>query len=141
MKKTLTFLFISISILSYSQGNLQFNRVINQVIPSATASAPNTTVPSITGSLTIPTNKVWKIESCGYKSGTNTTWSLFLDNYTLFSYTNFGGGGLNYYFQSPFPIWLPAGTYNWKAEYFNNSSSLVTFNGASISIIEYNIVP
>jgi hypothetical protein len=143
MKYTLTILFAFISVFTLAQGNLQFNKVINYVIPSTTVSPPSGQgVPVINGTLTIPSNKVWKIESSGYKSGTNTTWSLFLDNYTLFSYSKTGGGGLNYYYQSPFPIWLPSGTYNWKAEYYDYISfTSATFNGASISIIEYNIVP
>jgi hypothetical protein len=141
MKKILTLLFLVISYLNYAQGNLQFNRVINHVIPSATVSAPGTISPSISGSLTIPNNKVWKIESCGYKSATVPEWSLILDNYVLFSYANFpGGANNNSYWQPSYPIWLPEGTYNWIAKWFNFGAP-ATFQGASISIIEYNIVP
>jgi hypothetical protein len=135
MKKILTLLFLVISYLNYAQGNLQFNRVINHVIPAGNGNASGI----ITGSVTIPSNKVWKIESCGYKSAGNPYWSLILDNYVLFSYSYYPASSINPYWQPPYPIWLPAGTYAWKAQYYNNAAGF--FEGASISIIEYNIVP
>jgi hypothetical protein len=123
--------------LAFSQGNLQFNNVINYVINSQDVYSPY----SFSGSITIPQGKVWKIESASIKSNGNPGWSFILDNYVLFTWTVQPGGVLNSYWPVPFPIWLPAGTYNYLSQYYNNPGSKATFPGASISIIEFNIVP
>lgn len=126
---------------SFAQGNLQFNQVINYVIPSQTVLNSGSNAASISGNLTVPANKVWKIESASYKGKGNPAWTLTLDNYMLFTYTQTSGGGQNLYWPTPYPIWLPAGTYNWQSTYYVNGNFFVTFEGASISIIEFNIVP
>lgn len=146
MKHILLFLFFGLLVSvnsnkSFAQGNLQFNNVINYVIPSQSAIGSSSNNATFSGNLTVPANKVWKIESASYKSSGNPLWTLTLDNYVLFTYTQNSGGGLNNYWPTPFPIWLPAGTYNWKATYFVNGFFSAAFEGASINIIEFNIVP
>ena len=138
--QSLLILFILIQESSFCQGNLQFNRVINYSFPPSNAVG---SPPTCSGSILIPENKVWKIESSGIKSdGGNTQWTLSVDYYTLFSWqVNFGSNTNNLYWQSPYPIWLPSGSYIWKATFFSGNFSSFTFPGASISVIEYNIIP
>jgi hypothetical protein len=137
---SLTLLILIFKIHSFCQGNLQFNRVINYSFPTTNATG---TPPTCGGTIIIPENKVWKIESSGIKSeGGNSQWALYIDNYALFSWqVNFGSNTTNQYWQSPYPIWLPSGNFAWKATFFSNNFSSFSFPGASMSVIEYNIIP
>ena len=137
MKKSILILLFFITLGAKAQGNLQFNRVINYTIPSQTVDYTGI----IQTTVTVPANKVWKIEAASYNGAGSPGWSLILDNYLLFSYTRDSGGGLNYYQDIHFPIWLPSGTYNLKAQYYwVTGFQSYPFIGASISIIEFNII-
>ena len=57
MKKLLFISFLFISLSSFSQGNLQFNKVINLNYTGMAAGSTETT----TTTVTIPDGKVWKI--------------------------------------------------------------------------------
>jgi hypothetical protein len=133
--KTL-FLFVAICAASLSisaQGNLQFNQV--KLVNSLS---------------TVPTNKVWKIESVLH--GNNTQWALgspttdCLMSIKLNSsdvcisrlHTYATGTGLSNSAAASessinctnFPLWIPAG-----------STLNIGYNSIYISVIEYNIVP
>ena len=139
MKKSFPILLFFITLVANAQGNLQFNQVINYKIPSQTVSNQNN-IGTFQTTVSVPTNKVWKIESASYNSSYITDWSLRIDNYLLIpqAYGTWNG----YWTNIPvihFPIWLPSGTYPVNATTAGNSSN--TFQGASVSIIEFNVVP
>ena len=134
-------LFFSFGI--YSQGNLQFNKVINITLTAPIGSTNNTDGIALysAGSYTIPDGKVWKIESASLSklggngnrgpTGEDTQGAIKLGDMVIH------GSSGNYKSAHTKPIWMPSGTYNLtihKAE--GNYKTDV-----SISIIEFNIVP
>jgi hypothetical protein len=127
-------LFFSLSGI-HAQGNLQFNRVINLKYTAVCSSSVNTNVASIT----VPADKVWKIESASicqnlpyYSIRDNT--SLYIDGQLLVQNTN----PSNLFIFSSCPIWLSPGTYPLIVSNANTSSFAVL---TSLSIIEFNVVP
>lgn len=136
MKKVVFLLSIIItnSISIYSQGNLQFNKVIN-IQSNWLWSAYDTVI-------TVPINKVWKIESAGFQEKSKPIngcqIKLYLENYFLFgSQSDLTNTALALF--SNFPIWLSNGTYRLFVSYVNcNSNPPIK---PSLSIIEFNIVP
>lgn len=97
---------------SYSQGNLQFSRII---YINCTDSQSDTLI-------TIPVNKVWKITAIYTE---NTSDHVKMDENIIYygNYSNFDRFNT---------FWLPDGTF-----YFRSALG----DGFSISAIEYNIVP
>jgi hypothetical protein len=130
MKILITSFFLVLCSLLYSQGNLQFNRVINGSM-SGTVSTDGTTM----GTIVVPTGKVMKIESVAFTYPLATShWPhtgsfSFVSLNTHIVYTANGPSPV-------LPLWLSAGTYNVNARLSNNQSS--TF---SYSAIEFNIIP
>lgn len=136
---TLTFF----SFVSFSQGNLQFNQV-----------------KLVSTQETVPTGKVWKVESAAYGGGTtfvvglstsqtygyNNNYALTLQSpiiwaimqYNVNSYPNYiislGAPGNTVPTSSSsylnFPFWLPAGT-----------TLAASTNMRYLSVIEFNIIP
>jgi hypothetical protein len=123
----------SISTFAKTQGNLQFNQV------------------KLVSSLeTVPSGKVWKVESCAYQGGT----PICIAPYSLSPCNNVNGSNPIYALQSininsnqiyintlsnnasslgssiQFPIWLPAGT-----------TAAAGTNTRFLNVIEFNIVP
>jgi len=133
MKKILlliSILFISLG--AKAQGNLQFNAVKRFSNNSLTV-AYGATVSA--GSITVPADKVWKIESgsCSTIEGGVVYGShLSIGNQLLFSHSN-----AQVFYHSP-PIWLPAGTYS--ISIYNSSGGAYIFK-TNISAIEFNIIP
>ena len=77
-------------------------------------------------SITIPANKVWKIESASaYSTTTTIIYGVFIDNQAI------GNPNVSY------PIWLPSGTYDIEIRSTGGNVS-VPYNIA-MSVIEYNI--
>jgi hypothetical protein len=127
-----TLLCLSTSL--FAQNNLQFNQ-IKRIKFSGTIAPP---IQSTAGTITVPVNKVWKIESGSFnRNGSWLTFSsiLFVDDQVLQSTTNSNTNIL--YHLSNSPIWLPPGTYNidYNSEGFGDPYVI------SISAIEYNVVP
>lgn len=117
---------------SLAQGNLQFNQVktITGSIASQTVGQNNSTV------LTVPANKVWKVEKI------ITSSAPYVPNGNYFATLmglKINGLECNYFYsgekQAEVPIWLKAG----------DTFSLVLSSGSNInyciSLIEFNIVP
>jgi hypothetical protein len=135
MKRTiLCVTLVVIAIMAKAQGNLQFNQVIRL---SYTGFIASNAAPVSAGSITVPANKVWKIES-GSAIDTKlytVPFSLTVDGQLI--YSGHSSGSSMPFYASP-PIWLSAGTYN-------VSVALVTgFNYnfvAKISALEFNITP
>ena len=150
MKKILliTFLFTSFGI--FSQGNLQFNKVINleynQVLAGTTGSASDTGKNTL-ASLTIPENKVWKIVSVSITGGDrirdnnplyNTASgslqiSLFLGETKIMAFIDNQSSPV----QPKLPIWFSSGIRDLNAYMASTDPDPYYF---SLSIIEFNIV-
>jgi hypothetical protein len=134
MKKTifiLGILFLSFSSAS-AQGNLEFNRVIKENYPLSAGTNGNETI-------IVPEGKVWKVTSATIGAiRTNGTISYpptaRIDGH-LVAYVS--SDSINNLHISPFPLWLPAGTYS-LTYYGGESDGAIAF---SYSGIEFNIVP
>ncbi len=112
MKKSILAIVFALMISAiYSQGNLQFNQVLN-LDASTTGTA-----------YTIPVGKVWKIESVALSSNN----AYFQVQYS----------GTNYFVLNnsiPYanlPYWLPSGI----------SVTFLGSATAKVSIIEFNVIP
>ena len=116
-----------------AQGNLQFNDVKNSEITGTTSPFdPNIGVPiSTIGTITVPTGKVWKIESTSVKEN-NTSDISSTPSYVLILNNHRASGN-----SSIFPIWLSAGNYLVKVS--GGAASIAVI--ASISAIEFNVTP
>ena len=112
-------IFIAFSTWSFSQGNLQFNQVINM---SYNYNFLNYGQKQTVGSVTVPVGKVWKIESAIPFNYSGTS-QFLVNNFTVL-YNN----------PNNQPIWLKS-VDNCR---FTLSSTLSSY---SISIIEFNVVP
>lgn len=123
------FILLSLSFVLFTtlfgQGNLEFNQV-----------------KLIAASETVPTNKVWKIESVLYTPHNFTSnTSQEINNQIILNGTNLivrtfkynqavNIGAYSLVWEQTFPIWLPAGS--------TVASSTGVFG---ISVIEYNLIP
>lgn len=121
--------FILFNSILFGQGNLQFNQVL-----------------SVSDQVqTVPSGKVWKIESYQLQTvswttnGTITNCSdlsrprpYYIDNYPYYKLGGVSTGVANYVFfpQNDFPIWLRAG-----------QTLRTTCPGDFMSILEFNIIP
>jgi hypothetical protein len=133
MKKIFLLLTLTISFLyGNAQNNMQFNNAIH--LKYNVASATN-----IVASVTVPANKVWKVESGSFNCSlpfittqVPTQVGLSIDGQLIESifYAGYNSIAVNH---SP-PIWLPAGTYDIQVFGANISS-------VAISILEFNLVP
>lgn len=130
MKKIIGLLSVVICLSNYSlgQGNLQFNQVINGEL-----NAYCTYDLSTLGTITVPTGKVWKIESTSlmYYDG---TWAnsdgnpVFINKHVVW---DLGPQGLD-----QLPLWLSPGTYTVQTTGYNSSELFFSY-----SVIEFNVVP
>ncbi len=135
------FLLIAVFIIhwSFAQGNLQFNQVILWKLNSQSLYPDNNSNYNIQGTLTVPQGKVWRIDAASYY-GTTTMFDLKLDNFLLFARKT-NGGGLSYHQDIEFPIWLPSGTYNYLARWYCSQCGIQIYEGSSVSIVEFNVIP
>ena len=133
MKKTI---LISILLLSctlfYGQGtsyNLGFSQVQNYEYNTVLVQDDDEL---IVGTITVPTNKVWKITS-GSSSRSDEIGgdcSICVNNHIVFRRNI----NVNY---SNTPIWLSSGTYSIKLK--NHESSYDRYLDGSLSIVEFNV--
>jgi hypothetical protein len=129
MKHLFTFLLVAISAVSFAQGNLQFNQVITdaQTFSLGTGGTANTSL------LTVPADKVWKVESISDLRSVAT--SVGFDTYLIINGVVFNAAVV-----SPinFPIWLKSGdTVQLRFSVWAGSRTESLY----ISIIEFNVVP
>ena len=120
-----TFFFLILLLLSsiaYSQGNLQFNRVVNDA--GYIVVTNNACTDGFSATFTVPTGKVWKIESFV----TLTSRNYIMLNGKQISPSNNA------------PFWLKAGDafYFYTAGVCNQSGNSLNW---FFSAIEFNIVP
>ncbi len=120
MKKALFILLFLSYIYSNAQGNLQFSKVI--------------TYSGSTGGVnyTVPTDKIWKIETIGVATNYGNTYFNFNLN-GITSITRLQGSGN----LSNTPIWLKSGDI-FNIDWYNNVTS--SYAGYLISILEFNII-
>jgi hypothetical protein len=137
MKILFLIIFFLTSLEMFAQGNLQFNRVVNLKYSVACNTSANTTVATVT----VPTDKVWKIESASISALSGWFRSIDLLNLYVDSHMLVQGGG-NLSTSSPTysscPVWLSAGTYPVIVANYTGSSYTAV---SSLSIIEFNVVP
>ena len=136
MKKALIILSILLlAIGAKAQGNLQFNAV--KRINTSIAASPSSLTTA--GTLTVPVNKVWKIESGSISQSTGAfpnggyPSSLYIDNQVVYSAVQ-----VNNFNSFSSPIWLAEGTYSISV-YFTAASPASIW--IAISAIEFNIIP
>ena len=133
MKKTLLllFTFFSFSAAMAQGNNLQFSEVKYLPFSHSTNTSHEQ---SNVGSITIPSNKVWKITSVSahsvYSNGQRIDAAFFKVHIADIFVES-----------SDFPIWLPTGTYT---VFFDHDSNVSTYQGTTskctISAIEFNLV-
>lgn len=114
MKNLLIIVALSISSLSFGQGNLQFNQVVTY----------EGNLGTYTPWFKPPANKVWKIESSYIKKSTNCN-----------SYTEVNGFAADANNGERYPIWI--NDQDSIRLHFTCGGS----NTYSISILEFNVVP
>jgi len=137
MKKLILTILTTITILGVNaQGNnLQFNQVINNEYTLSSFLDHRYTQ---AGSITVPTNKVYKITSASayrWDGGSNdytTGCSIKVGENILYDYSYSNGGQI-----SNTPVWLSSGTY---IVYLRSLAQFSELKGA-LSIVEFNIVP
>jgi hypothetical protein len=135
MKKILFVFFIAFCFAQTikAQGNLQFNRVVRLSYLDSIIISPITV-----GTITIPANKIWKIESGSVLVNSSlfpSVLSLLVDGQLMFCGSYPVSGYMPY---SGPPMWLSAGSYNISIGVGNGSNMGII---AKLSAIEYNIVP
>ena len=152
MKKLILISFLFISTVIYSQGNLQFNKVINleytKVLNGTDNNAANTGE-TLLETVTIEENKVWKVVSAAITGGdrlrggnplspyTDHDVGLFLNKTKI--YQSSRAVNANEKFRDvSMPIWFSSGTKNVITYMYGTDSDPITI---SISIIEFNVVP
>jgi hypothetical protein len=136
----LSVLFLPFSFL-FSQGNLQFNRVVNYNLSGNPASSGAYIIQTI--SIVVPANKVWKIESATSRfSSTSTMYGtssyvcgIILNNNAI--NCNVSSVGANTYL----PMWLSAGTYSLQLQVDLTNSITGAICYGMITGIEFNIIP
>lgn len=121
---------IAMSVVAVAQGNLQFNQVKRLTYSGSLTVGTNTV-----SSVTVPANKVWKIESGSITSNDRPFYyfNLMVDGQILWAQATSGVVPVAYT-----PIWLGAGTYNISAN--NAAGSAYPYN-VVISAIEFNVIP
>lgn len=133
MKKILSITTLLISLSVSAQGNLQFNQVVKPVLNFVS----NTLWTPSVGTITVPTGKVWKIETVTYLGGNSGTWwplvglsdYVILEDFLVYDDDN--------NIKKLFPLWLPSGTYTIKA----NQGTTNQDKRIAISAIEFNVLP
>jgi hypothetical protein len=113
------FIFVCLCQAAFAQGNLQFNQV-KLLEPANTVAL----------AFTVPSGKVWKIESTGVGS---SSCYMYLENSATNVIAYIWDSGGNY--KAVMPVWLPSGYSGFF--YLNNCSG----QKGMISIIEFNVVP
>lgn len=147
MKKlilSVVILFLAISM--YAQGNMQFNQVKRFTYSGTVSTYLGSTGDPVTlASVTVPSGKVWKIESGsifssysynGMKMYTNDM-ALFIDNQIISMGESVFSNTMLRNATTSLPIWLGAGTYT--ISYYCGNSSASSYK-AAISALEFNIV-
>ena len=138
LKNLILVFSVLVSTNCLAQFNLQFNQVKRVKINGNVSSTVNTK--QIAGSIVVPANKVWKIESGSFATTSSPYHSslLFVDDQIL-QVGIYNQPASSNYNMANAPIWLPAGTYN--IEYLFSIFLANLSYAITISAIEYNLTP
>ena len=145
---------IAISNVLSAQGNLQFNRVVQESFVLSLPSSNN--LQSVT-TITVPEGKVLKIESGSIYTGTLSvvgqslgtvsfyykspmSAALLVNNHCIFQNSMISGNEAESVLYHPDHIWLNAGTYTLSVQVAYSSQENTTYR-IGYSGIEFNIVP
>ena len=145
MKQIILLLLLTTSGVLSAQGNLQFNRVINETILFDSFNVNNEQ--EIFNALTVPTGKVWKITYI-VPNQTNYTDPTLIFPYAMssgkFFYRKSGEPDYSFLFQSNSAtegsniLWLGEGSYDFGC----NGASPNAYNyHINIAGIEFNVLP
>ncbi len=143
-KITVISCFTILSINSFSQGNLQFNRAIME---SYTITNPQAGTTSIIDTLIVPSAKVFKVTSVSLSLNYNITkdteygneyLNAFINDHNLITYSPVQSGFSPDNGYSKMPIWLPAGVYIIR---FSSTETYSGFAHLSLSGLEFNVTP
>lgn len=136
MKKTILIALVLLLVNTLNaQGNLQFNQVKHLTYTGSFNPSKGGSI--IVASLTVPENKVWKIESGSvfrdWATRLSTSYCYFLLDKQFIQ---------NQEQQPTLPIWLGTGKYD-LVFYYSIGVSLDTESNytAAISVLEFNIIP
>jgi hypothetical protein len=145
IKIGLAVMLILLGVKASAQGNLQFNQVVNFNLTGSTNGQTGTlTIQTI--NITVPDNKVWKIESATCRisstvspfvgSSTNNNVYILLDN-NLIGLVNISSSLLT---NQLLPIWIASGnhTIQLMASIIPTSQQQVY---GLVSALEFNILP
>lgn len=129
-----------------AQGNLQFNQVLQPSITTSNLAGSGV----VSQTITVPTGKIWKIENASYaryaNGNTNSPFyiwggtsnvTVYLDEYLISDFLSSGGT----FREAKFPIWLTAGDYTLRIVNHSTSAQTSLTHKATLSVIEFNIVP
>ena len=145
MKSFLTSLFVCCCIsLSIGQGNLQFDHVL--YIRPTLSNFGGQSTPEVSTTLTIPTGKVWKLEtawvnrSTSVSTGKVTEGTMYIDGVSIFDRVTSGATSM-VASNTSLPMWLGPGTYTLtlKGECTSCPSSYI-YTGL-VTGIEFNVIP
>jgi len=128
------FLFMGSSRFVSAQGNLQFNRAFDTQL-TVTQTSPST-YDEVTLNVTVPANKVWKLEAASCVSYTASNNATSTAGYILLDKRMLSSGSTSTF---NLPVWIPAGTCAFTIKTNSLSTGLVFYG--HISGIEFNIVP
>ncbi len=141
---SLVILLVSVAFLSFGQGNLQFNQVINHTITTPLGQGYSG-LNNQTLTVTVPAGKVWKIESAHLSYQGSSSTKYYIANASNESTQLVLNGAIiavddDAFYVTPGPIWLAAGSHTFILQGYINSSSQYSWN-AFITAIEFNITP
>lgn len=122
------------TLIGFAQNNLQFNNAIHLSYSGTFSSTAGTLT-----TITVPENKVWKIESGSVVCKNNYSATPFLVNIMVdkqLIYEKYQGNSGNYSAFNSAPIWLGSGTYSVDFTTLNGSGIVYV---AAISVLEFNI--
>ena len=132
-----------------AQGNLQFNQVINVNLSGVINTGVSGNLLIQTLNVTVPANKVWKIEGATTRINSSTSSPItglaaankpyiFLDN-NLIGFLNFSAGVL--VTSESMPFWISSGSHTFQLVVDISSSGSLQQVYGLISALEFNIIP
>lgn len=133
MRKSILTLIVVLGLftMSFAQGNLQFNQVINVSYSATVPLGANNF-----GTITVPAGKVWKVERTSFSQDIGAILSpRYSASYFVYIGDYLAWNSSSTYPQKLFPLWLSEGTYS--VDGWCGSAMIYNF---SISAIEFNII-
>ncbi|MDC0338649.1 hypothetical protein OAN33_03825 [Flavobacteriales bacterium] len=144
MKKIILCLVLTLGFgfFSIAQGDLQFNQVINETYSGVGSGNSNSRINI--GSITVPSGKVWKVQTASITMATGTNGSYVFNGSSYYNHTVYIGDNMVFmYMDSPdealgqlLPLWLGPGSYD-----VGCAQGLSVNAKIAISAIEFNVVP